>query len=99
MSVNQSRLARQRRKAFDAAFDAYLDWRTRCDAVHRTYAQWRRSQDAAAWAFGAYERALNREESAANIYAATMARVAELTQPPPSRRLAEARSNAAGRWS
>jgi hypothetical protein len=86
MSVSESRLSRQRRKALDAAFDAYLEWRMRCDAVHRTYTQWSRARDdAAIWACGAYERALNREESAANMYAVTMTRVAELVRPHPSR--------------
>jgi hypothetical protein len=100
MSVSQNRQTRQRRKAFDAAFDAYLDWRMRCDAVQRTYTQWSRARDdAAAWAFAAYERALDREESAAKIYAAAMARVAELVQPRPSRRLAEARPSASELWS
>jgi hypothetical protein len=98
MTVNQSRRARQRRKAFDAAFDAYLEWRTRCDGVRRTYTRWGRSRhDAAASAFSAYERALNREESAAEAYAATIARVAALAQPERSRRLSDARPDAARR--
>jgi hypothetical protein len=99
MSVNQNRQSRQRRKAFDAAFDAYLEWRMRCDAVERTYSQWRFAHDdAAAWAFSAYERALDREESAANSYAAAMARVAELVKPRAYQRLAEAHPSASGLW-
>jgi hypothetical protein len=95
MTVNQNRQSRQRRRAFDAAFDAYLDWRMRCDAVQRAYTQWSRSRaDAAALAFGAYERALEREESAAKIYAAAMARVTELVRPRQSRRLAGSRPSA-----
>lgn len=94
---SQSRQSRQRRKALDAAFDAYLQWRMRCDAVQRTYTQWTRAQrDPATWAFGAYERALSREESAANVYAATVARVAQLAQRRPTPRLAEVAPGAAG---
>jgi hypothetical protein len=65
----------RRREALDAAFDAYLDWRDQCDAVHGAYAQWKRSRDTdQAQAFSAYERALDREEFAAEIYAETMTR-------------------------
>jgi hypothetical protein len=64
-----------RHNALDAAFHAYLDWRDRCDSVQRAHAQWRHSRAAGpALGFRAYERALDREESAAEIYAATVAR-------------------------
>jgi hypothetical protein len=89
MSVNSSKESRQRREAFDTAFDAYLDWRERCDAVQSAYAQWTHSARAdAARAFGAYERALDREEGAANAYAAVITRVAELVEPELSHQLA-----------
>jgi hypothetical protein len=63
-----------RRKALDAAFDAYLDWRERRDGVQDAYGQWRRSRAAdSVLAFHAYRGALDREEEAAEHYAATMA--------------------------
>jgi hypothetical protein len=89
MSVNSSKESRRRSEAFDAAFDAYLDWRERCDAVQGAYAQWTHSARAdAARAFGEYERALDREQSAADAYAAVITRVGELVEPGLSRQLA-----------
>jgi hypothetical protein len=89
MSVRASSESRRRRKAFDSAFDAYLDWRERCDAVQGAYVQWSDSEAAdAARAFRAYERALDREESGADVYAATLARVGELGEPELSYQLA-----------
>jgi hypothetical protein len=89
MSVNSSKESRRRREAFDAAFDAYLDWRERCDAVQDAYVQWTRSARAdAALAFCAYERALSREQNAADTYAAVITRVGELVEPELSDQLA-----------
>ena len=97
MSVNSSKESRRRREAFDAAFDAYLDWRERCDAVQGAYAQWTHSARAdAARAFGAYERALDLEERAANAYAGLITRVGELVEPELSHQLA---SVSHGMWS
>ena len=88
MSVNKSTKSRRIREAFDAAFDAYLDWRERCDAVQGAYAQWTRSSRAdAPRAFGAYERALDREQSAADAYALVIMRVGQLVEPELSRQL------------
>jgi hypothetical protein len=89
MSINSSKESRRRREAFDVAFDAYLHWRERCDAVHGAYTKWTHSARAdAAQAFGAYERALDREESAAEAYAAVITRVGELVEPELSHQLA-----------
>ena len=89
MSVNSSKESRRRREAFEAAFDAYLDWRERCDAVQAAYAQWTDSARAdAARAFGLYQRALDREQNAADIYAAVITQVGELVEPELSAQLA-----------
>jgi hypothetical protein len=97
MSVSSNKESRRRREAFDAAFDAYLDWRELCDVVHGAYARWTGSARAdAAQAFRAYERALDREESAADAYAAVMTRVGELVEPELSHQLAQV---APGMWS
>jgi hypothetical protein len=89
MRVNSSRESSRQREALDAAFDTYLDWRERCDAVEGAYAYWAHSAPAeAARAFGAYERALDREESAADAYTAAITRVGELVEPELSHQLA-----------
>lgn len=97
MSVSSSKESTRRREAFDAAFDAYLDWRELCDAVQGAYAQWTRSGRAdAAQAFRAYERALDREEIAADAYAAVVTQVGELVEPELSHQLAHV---SPGMWS
>ena len=97
MSGNASKESRLRREAFDAAFDAYLDWRERCDAVWSAYAQWTHSaRPDAARAFGDYERALDREQRAADAYALVIVQVGELVEPEMSRQLDRV---APGTWS
>lgn len=88
MGVNLGRQTTQGDNALDLAFDAYFDWRDGCDAVEGAYANWTRSRAAeAARAFRAYRRALDREQAAAEAYAA-MVRAAEHAQPQVSRQLA-----------
>jgi hypothetical protein len=97
MGVYSNKQSTRRREAFDAAFDAYLDWRELCDAVQDAYAQWTRSGRAdATEAFRVYERALDREEMAADAYAAVMTQVGELVEPELSHQLAHV---SPGMWS
>jgi hypothetical protein len=76
MSVKTRKRTDRRDAALDVAFDAYLGWRARCDALQRAYDEWVRARLAdAARAFRAYERALDREAGAADAYAAALAAV------------------------
>ncbi|MFL5864575.1 MAG: hypothetical protein ACJ780_28080 [Solirubrobacteraceae bacterium] len=71
------------------AVDAYLAWRKECVAVRTAYLAWRRACAAeAALAFDAYQAALDREEVAAEVYAALMRRVGHLVEPGLARQLA-----------
>ena len=66
----------QQRHIVDDAVDAYVDWREECGAVREAYRAWTLSSPGdATLAFGAYESALDREERAASVYAALLARV------------------------
>jgi hypothetical protein len=54
------------RKTVDDALDAYLEWRNECAAARGAYHSWALSPPIdATLAFGAYQAALDREESAA----------------------------------
>jgi hypothetical protein len=91
---------RRQREAFDAAFDALLDWRERCEAVQDTYAAWIRGETSdQGLGFRAYGRALDREEKAANTYAALVGHLGELLEPELSRQLAGAQVSMEARWS
>jgi hypothetical protein len=79
---------RRRRDTRELAVDAYVAWREECVAVRTAYLAWRRARAAqAALAFGAYEAALDREEVAAEIYAALMRRVGHLVEPGLARQM------------
>jgi hypothetical protein len=81
--------------AVDSAIDAYVDWRDECRAVWDTYRRWTSAPVAhAGRAFEGYSAALEREERAADVYAAQIRRVRDvirtehghaggLTQAPP----------------
>jgi len=80
---------RKRRDTTELAFDAYLSWREECIAVRTAYLAWRGARAAeAALAFDAYEAALDREEVAAEVYAALMRRVGHWVETDPARQLA-----------
>jgi hypothetical protein len=69
----------QDRRIVDDAVDAYVDWREECGAVREAYrAGTVSSSGDAVLALGAYESALDREEYAATVYAALLARVGRL---------------------
>jgi hypothetical protein len=80
---------RKRRDKVELAVDAYMAWREECLAVRTAYLAWRRARVAeAALAFDAYEAALDREEVAAEDYAALMRRVGHLVEVGLARQLA-----------
>jgi hypothetical protein len=68
--------------AMDKAFDAYLEWRDRSEAVQTTYSMWTAAScETAAIAFRAYVVALDREENAANRYTAIIEEVRSIVAP------------------
>src|SRR5207248_10232030 len=70
-----------RRDKVERAVDAYVAWREECVAVRTAYLAWRRARAVEApLAFEAYEAALDREEVAAEGYAALMRRVGHLVE-------------------
>jgi hypothetical protein len=80
VALQQFHLWHQRR-VVDDAVDAYIEWRDECGAVWDAYCFWKRAPAADAEpAFQSYWAALDREERAAAIYAAQMARVGALTE-------------------
>jgi hypothetical protein len=82
------RRLRKRRDTRERAVDAYVDWREECVAVRTAYLPSRRASAAeAALAFDAYEAALDREEVAAEVYAALMRRVGPLVETGLARQL------------
>jgi hypothetical protein len=79
MSVYPTKTALQQQRTLDDAVWAYVDWRNGCTAVWYAYRRWAKASTAdAALAFGAYTAALDREESAAKVYAELMRRVDDL---------------------
>ena len=74
---------RVNRQLMDLISDAYIDWREECDAVRRTYRAWsvapRGQRDLT---FHAYAGALNREQDAANNYAAVIRHATEVIAEP-----------------
>ena len=76
MTLNLSKASLQQQQALDDAVYAYLDWRAECTAVWHAYRRWTTAAGTdAALTFGAYMAALDREETAANVYARLMSRV------------------------
>ena len=89
MRLKPLRHFRKRRDKVELAVDAYLAWREECVAVRTAYLAWRRARDVeAALAFDVYEAALDREEVAAEVYAALMRRVGHLVEVGLARQLA-----------
>jgi len=79
---------RRRRDKVELAVGAYVAWREECVAVRTAYLAWRRARAVeAALAFDAYEAALDREEVAAEAYAALMRRVGHLVEVGLARQL------------
>jgi hypothetical protein len=71
----------RRRAVVDAAVAAYAQWRVECDAVRTAYRTWTAaSAYAGSVAFEAYQAALDREESAARIYARVIRRAGQLAE-------------------
>ena len=89
MRLKPVRRLRKRRDTRERAVDAYVAWREECVAVRTAYLAWRRARGAeAALAFDAYKAALDREEVAAEVYAALMRRVGHLVEIGLARQLA-----------
>ena len=66
----------QQERLVDEAVDAYVDWRDQCTAVSEAYRRWASAPVAdAGSAFAAYSAALDREASAAEVYAAQLMRM------------------------
>jgi hypothetical protein len=79
MSVYPTKTALEQQRTLDNAVHAYVDWRDECTAVWYAYRRWTKASTAdAALAFGAYTAALDREETAAKVYAELMRRVDDL---------------------
>jgi hypothetical protein len=83
----------RRRAAADNALAAYVEWRSECDAVRDAYRTWRdaRALDEAR-AFDAYKAALDREESAAVIFARRMRRAHRLAETGLALQLAQSQT-------
>jgi hypothetical protein len=63
------------KRSVDRAMEAYIDWREECVRVAEAYDQWARSNRGGGIpAFSAYTVALDREERAAEVYAARIRR-------------------------
>jgi hypothetical protein len=85
MSVYPTKTALRYQRTLDDAVYAYVDWRDECTAVWHAYRRWAKASTAdAALAFGAYTAALDREESAAKVYAELMRRVDDLERTCPA---------------
>jgi hypothetical protein len=79
MSVYPTKTALQQQRTLDDAVYAYVDWRDECTVVWYAYRRWAKASTAdAALAFAAYTAALDREESAAKVYAELMRRVDDI---------------------
>jgi hypothetical protein len=88
MGLKLLKRLRKRRDTRERAVDAYLAWREECVAVRTAYLAWRRARAAEArLAFDVYEAALDREEVAAEVYAALTRRVGQLVEPGLARQL------------
>jgi hypothetical protein len=70
------------RRVVEEATGAYLAWWQECTAVRDTYRRWVGApKDEAGRAFAGYVAALEREQRAAEVYAAHAGRMNELTWP------------------
>ena len=79
MWLNPIKRYARRRRAMDAAIDAYVSWREECAAVREAYRRWTGATVASrSLAFDAYLAALAREERAARVYAAFIGRAGRL---------------------
>jgi hypothetical protein len=93
MTLIPRRYSVRRRRAVHAAIDAYVEWRDQCVAVRNAFAAWTGAAVAdAGRAFESYRSALDREERAADAYAALMKRLGPLIEPDPPHELADAAS-------
>jgi hypothetical protein len=73
------------RRVVEEVTGAYLAWWRECTAVRDAYRRWVRAPtDDAGPAFAQYVAALEREQLAAEVYAAQAGRVNDLTWPEPA---------------
>lgn len=81
MSLNPTQTSLPQRRIVDQAVRAYVQWRKECTAVRDAYEYWARAPSAeAGFAFWDYESALDREQSAADVYAGLMRHVGHLVE-------------------
>jgi hypothetical protein len=74
------------KRMVDKMIDAYVDWREACHSVSNAYCRWGRATGPGApAAFAWYSVALDREENAAEVYAALVQRVGHLVTIPSGR--------------
>jgi hypothetical protein len=67
------------------ATDAYANWREECVALQDAYEAWTRAgAEHPPFAFEAYQRALDREEHAANAYAELVTYIGGAPEPAPA---------------
>ena len=78
MPLNEQTLMNRRtdKRLADEAFHAYVEWLEESESVWDAYDRWAGATHvAAALAFSAYRAALEREEHAADVYAALMTQI------------------------
>jgi hypothetical protein len=69
----------RKKRLVDTLMDAYVSWREACLRVSDAYASWTSERGVRATvAFGSYMAALEREQNAAEVYAALVRRTREL---------------------
>ena len=82
MKLTRTKHSLTTRRAMDKAFDAYLEWRERSQAVQIAYSTWSAAPpENVAFAFRTYVVALDQEENAANRYCALVEEVRNLLDP------------------
>ena len=75
-------IVEERPELTDVLLGLYCDWRTRCEDVRTNYERFSSAPRAdRALAFASFEAALDREESAAEAYAAQIRRMAIAERP------------------
>ena len=74
----------RQKRLVDRLIDAYVSWREACLQVSDAYRSWARETGIdATVAFGRYTAALDREESAAEVYASLVRRASQLVSGEP----------------
>jgi hypothetical protein len=82
-----------RNRLVDEMIESYVEWREECATVEATYRRWSTAPATdCAISFASYNAALDREESAASLYAADVSRLERVLWPRLGRAPARSRS-------